>query len=113
MRVALIVLQIMASVIVLAEGLNKLERADPWAGLTAWRERLAALRWLLVPWHWRRAHVAAVCELAGWAGVTVAAFAEVAQQLLARVPDWYEQMQGLAALGGLALLLLRTRLREG
>ncbi len=100
---ALTVLQMMAALVVLAEALNKLERADLWAGRRG-GARLACLAWLLVPWRWHRAHVVTALKVAGWSCMSVGA----AGSLLTPPSGPH-----LAVIGGFAVLIVRSRVKEG
>jgi hypothetical protein len=102
-------LHMVAAVVVLAEGLNKLERADLFDGRTGW-QKARAMGWLLLPWRWRRARVVLVLKALGWAGICVGAAGALAAPLLAlQAPT----LQDVAVLGGFALLIVRSRIKEG
>ncbi len=101
----LVAIQFIAALVVLAEALNKLERTDLFGsrhvGLSA---RLRAGAWLLRPWAWRRARVVDVVKAAGWAALAVGAF----MSLLT-----YPDVPHVLVITGFALLIVRSRLREG
>lgn len=82
----------LAGAIVLAEALNKLERAQPLrAGLCT------------------RARLVEVLKVLGWSFLALAAGGALVNPLLAGPPP---SLQDVAALGGFALLVVRSRLRE-
>lgn len=98
------IIQVLAAIVVLAEALNKIERADVWGGRCGLGPRLAALAWLLRPWAWRRPAVVAVFKVAGWFCLSVgAAGAMVTPPAVVQV----------LVLAGFALLIIRSRLKEG
>jgi hypothetical protein len=88
----------LAGLIVLAEALNKLERACPLrAGLSP---RLRLVEWL---------------KTLGWTALAMGAGAAVFLPLLAAggYLQWLRQLTDTAVLIGFALLIIRTRVREG
>jgi hypothetical protein len=98
------VIQFAAGLVVLAEGLNKLHRIVPFAGRPGWRARLQALAWLLRPWAWQRPTVVTAFKALGWSCLSVGAFGS----LLVR-----PSLPHLLVLAGFALLIVRSRLKEG
>lgn len=98
------VLQMVSALIVLAEALNKLERADLFDGRRGLRARLLATTWLLRPWAWRRARVVTALKVAGWALLSVGAAASVL------TPPTGAHV---AVIGGFAVLIVRSRIKEG
>ncbi len=98
------ILLLVAAVVVLLEALNKLERADLFDG-RALRQRIICTHWLLRPWAWKRDRVVTVLKAAGWALLAWGAFASA---LHPDPPAWH-----VAILGGFALLIVRSRLKEG
>lgn len=102
----LAIVQMVAALIVLAEALNKIERADLFDGKRGLRPRLAGLGWLCVPWAWRRPKVVTVLKVAGWLLMSTGAFV-----VLFTPP--YQHLVPACVLGGFALLIVRSRLKEG
>lgn len=99
-----------AGFIVLAEALNKLERADLFDGRRGLLARLGGLAWLLTPWRWKRLRVVAVLKALGWALLSIGGAGALATPLL------HLHQPGLldvAVIGGFALLIIRSRLKEG
>lgn len=87
-----------AGLIVLAEALNKLERARPLcAGLSP---RLRLVEWL---------------KTLGWMALAMGSGAAVFLPLLlpGTYPQWLRPLTDTAVLIGFALLIIRTRVREG
>jgi hypothetical protein len=99
----------LAALLVLAEGLNKLERADLFAGRKGW-QKAKAFGFLLAPWQWRRARIVLILKAIGWAGMCVGAAGALASPLLRLDPP---AVHDFAVLGGFALLIARSRLKEG
>lgn len=93
----------LAAFVVLAEALNKIERADLWGGRTG-RNRLAALAALLRPRSWQREHVVTVLKVAGWCLMSVGAAGS-----LITAPG----TPAVLVLAGFALLIVRSRVKEG
>lgn len=102
MSVLLQIIGALCAFIVLAEALNKIERADLWGGRTG-RARLGALAALLRPWSWQRDNVVTVLKVAGWCLMSVGA----AGSLITR-----PNAPALCVLAGFALLIVRSRLKE-
>jgi hypothetical protein len=98
-----------ASWAILAEGLNKLERSDPFAGAVGWKPRLLGLLWLFVPWAWRRDRVVVVLKIFGWALLAVGAAGYIAR-LYINAP-WFSP--DVAVIAGFAILIVRSRVKEG
>jgi hypothetical protein len=98
------ILQVAAALIVLAEALNKIERADLFDGRRGLKPRLAATAWLLCPWAWKRPRVVIVLKVLGWACMSVGAAGSLISPPTAA---------HLAVLAGFALLIVRSRLKEG
>ena len=101
---ALSVLQAVGAFIVLAEALNKVHRTDLFDGRCDLRARLGGLCQLATPWRWKRARVVLVLKALGWAVLSFGA----ADALISppAVPT-------AAVLVGFALLIVRSRLKEG
>jgi hypothetical protein len=99
-----------AGFIVLAEALNKLERADLFDGKCGLVPRLGGLAWLVRPWGWKRSRVVMVLKALGWASLSVGAADALMGPLLGldkpTLPD-------VAVIAGFALLIVRSRLKEG
>lgn len=93
MHTATTVLHIVVGLLLLAEGLNKLERTDVWRRGMAPRERCA---------EWLRA-LGWGCLTLGGAGVLVATW----------MPAAYADAAYLCVAAGCALLTVRARVREG
>lgn len=107
MSTALYVLHILAGLVVLAEALNKLERCAPFApGLTS-RQRvvdaLKALAWLLLALGSAGALAAPLLLAAGFPPATVGSLVRLEAPTLD---------QALVLLG-FAVLIIRTRVKEG
>ena len=102
MTVLFHILQMLAAIVVLAEALNKLERADLFDGKRGLLPRLGGLSWALTPWRWKRSRVDAVMKVGAWALMAVAA----AGQLV--TPPSHATL----AVIGMALLIVRQRMRE-
>jgi hypothetical protein len=99
------VTQMVAALIVLSEALNKLERADLFDGQGGvLRRLLLCVTWLLRPWGWRRPRVVMVLKMIGWAWLSVGAAGSVL------TPPTGPHV---AVLAGFALLIVRSRLKEG
>lgn len=96
--------------IVVAEALNKLERADLFDGKRGLWPRLGALAWLATPWRWKRMRVVAVLKVLGWALMAIGAAGALATPFLHLERP---TLQDVAVIGGFALLIVRSRLREG
>jgi hypothetical protein len=97
-------LQMVAALVVLAEALNKIERADLFDGRRGLRARLGGLGWLLTPWRWKRPKVVTTLKVLGWACLSVGS----AGSLLTPPTGAH-----VAVVGGFALLIVRSRLKEG
>jgi hypothetical protein len=99
----------MACAVVLAEALNKVERADLFDGRNG-LQRFCAMRWLAMPWRWRRDRVVAAFKVSGWVCLALGAFGGLIAPLFAAhqpsPPD-------VAIVGGFALLIIRSRIKEG
>ena len=103
-------LHMLCGLIVLAEALNKLERSDLFSGRCSPRARLAALAYVLLPWRWTRAHLVLTLKVAGWACLAIGGAGALATPMLhLKQPT----IQDLAVIGGFALLIVRSRIREG
>lgn len=100
----------LASLIVLAEALNKLERIDLFDGQHGVLPRLGGLSWTLTPWRWKRVRVLMVLETFAWAGLAIGAGGGVVGPLLQLDRA---SPQDLAVIGGFALFIIRSRLEEG
>lgn len=98
-----------ASVVVLAEALNKLERADLFDGRCG-LQRVATLRWLPVPWHWQRRHLVTIFKICGWSLLAIGAAGGVVTPFLKLAPP---DLQDAAVLTGFAVLIVRSRIKEG
>jgi hypothetical protein len=107
---ALIAAQWLCSVVVLAEALNKLERADLFAGRVG-LHRLWAARWLLAPWWWQRCHVVTAFKVLGWALLAVGAGGGLMAPFLAGMPP--PSLHEVAFAAGFASLIVRSRIKEG
>ena len=97
-----------ASWIVLAEALNKLERADLFEGRCV-LERMRALVWLTAPWCWRRDRVVTAFKVIGWSLLSIGAGGGVATPFLQRAPS----LEDAAVSVGFAFLIVRSRIKEG
>jgi hypothetical protein len=106
----LTLLHCMAGLVVLAEALNKIERTDLFDGRGDLLHRLLGVRWLLVPWRWRRPHVIKVLKLLAWLLMSIAAAVALASPFM-YLPG--PRLADVAMLGGFALLIVRSRLKEG
>jgi hypothetical protein len=104
MALMLYALQMSAAIVVLAEALNKIERADLFAGRNGLRDRALAALWLLAPWAWKRPHVVTVLKVIGWALLSTGAAGAVLEPPSG--PD-------VAVLCGFAMLIVRSRVKEG
>lgn len=86
----------LAAMIVLAEALNKLERTDVRrAGLTAKQRSVTVLK------------------AAGWTMLAIGAGGVVIGPMLHEIPTWMDSLQRDCVMAGFAVLILRSRLREG
>jgi hypothetical protein len=95
--------------IVMAEALNKLERADLFDGKRGLIHRLGGLLWLLTPWRWKGERITHVFEVLGWALLAIgAAGAFVTPLLHLSKPSF----QDTAVISGAALLIIWRRLKE-
>lgn len=109
-NLALQVVHFTSGAVVLAEALNKIERVDIFDGRRGWIERVGALLWLAAPWHWTRQHILTSLKAMGWASLAVGAFCAVFAPLLhLKQPS----VQDVAVLAGVALMIVRTRIKEG
>jgi len=104
------VLHWIACVVVLAEALNKLERADLFAGRSGLLQRLAAFGWLLLPLRWRREHIVKVFKIAGWSLLAMGAAGGLIAPFINLHPP---SSQDVAVIAGFALLIVRSRIKEG
>lgn len=103
----LVIVQTVAALIVLAEALNKIERSDLFDGRRGLRPRLVGIGWLCVPWAWRRPKVVTVLKVAGWLLMSIGAFVSLF------MPPAYQHLVPACVLCGFALLIVRSRLKEG
>lgn len=103
------IIMVVAALVVLAEALNKLERADPFGGRRGLAPRLMGLAWLLVPWRWRRTHIVTVLKIIGWSLMAFGAAGHLAGLLFGR--SWISA--DVAVLAGFATLIIRSRVKEG
>ncbi|WP_290906250.1 hypothetical protein [Aquabacterium sp.] len=101
-------IQTTAALVVLAEALAKIEQANPLEGMRGW---LTVLWCIARPWVWQPPRVIVALKISGWMALSTASFMEIVQRLLIATPAWYEQLQLACALGGFALLIVRTHLR--
>lgn len=103
MQALLETLHLIAGLVVLAEALNKLERTAPFApGMTGHArlvDGLKALAWVLL----------AIGAAGALAAPVLFSFGIQSQQLLHKTPSLAET----AVLVGFAVLIVRTRLKEG
>lgn len=98
-----------AAAVVLAEALNKLERADPFDGRRGLAPRLWGLAWLLAPWAWKRDRVVVGLKIVGWSLLALGA-AGYLVRLFLPVP-WFPP--DVAVIAGFAVLIVRSRVKEG
>jgi hypothetical protein len=110
MSLVLQTLHFLAGFVVLAEALNKVERVDLFDGRRGWLARVDGIAWLAVPWHWKRDHVLKALKALAWALLAIGAASAIATPLmhLAR-----PTLQDVAVLGGMAVLIVRSRIKEG
>lgn len=104
------VVNTLAALIVLAEALNKLERADLWSGRGGSVQRLRCLAHLATPWRWTRPAAVLVFKVLGWAFISIGAAGELVGPLLG---TRWPLPATTAVIGGFALLIIRSRLKEG
>jgi hypothetical protein len=103
-------IHIMAALIVLAEALNKIERADLFDGRTDLMVRVHGFGFLLAPWRWRRARAVTVLKVIGWALLSIGAGQALFGLFSAQpAPSGRE----VAVLAGFAFLIVRSRIKEG
>jgi hypothetical protein len=93
--------QAFASLIVLAEALNKLHRCDVFSGVP----RASAVVWLLTPWRWSAKRVSAVMKVVAWALLAVGAFHILITSAL-------PTLQASLTIAGVATMIVRTRMKE-
>lgn len=86
---------IVAGLVVLAEALNKLERCWPTQRGLAPRERLCQ-----------------VLKAMAWFTLALGAGGAIARPLLG-LPEWARDLQAVLVLLGMAILIVRTRVKEG
>lgn len=98
------VLQIVAALVVLSEALNKLHRTDAFDGRRGLKPRLMALAWLFAPWRWQRRHIETTLKVLAWVAFSLAAAGEFVAP---------PTIHGTAAVVGMALLIVRQRMKEG
>lgn len=102
-------LHVLAGLIVLMEALNKLERVAPFArGLTAHQrlvDGLKALAWVLLALGAGCALAGPLLQPMGWHTGTAQIFTYITQP----VPSFAD----VCVLGGFAVLIVRTRIKEG
>lgn len=110
MSMAIQILHFVAGFIVLAEALNKIERADLFDGRVGWLARLGALAWLATPWRWRRMRIVDVLKTLAWALLAIGAGGALATPLMQLGKPTF---QDVAVIGGFALLIVRSRVRQG
>lgn len=106
----LLALHWLCGLIVLAEALNKLERTDIFDGKHGTLARLAHLKWLATPWRWKRPRVLMALKLAAWAALSVGGADALVTPLLHLDPP---KLGHMAVIGGFAILIVRSRLKEG
>ena len=108
------ILQGLCAFVVLAEALNKLERADLFGGQRGWRPRLLGLVRVFLFWRWKRPMVVLVLKVWGWALLSIGAGGALASLLLhdpiARAQA--EATSNIFTLAGFCLLIVRSRLKE-
>lgn len=104
------VVNTLAALIVLAEALNKLERADLWGGRGGLAQRLRCLGHLATPWRWTRPAAVLVLKVLGWALISIGAAGVLAGPLLS---THWPLPATTAVVSGFALLIIRSRLKEG
>lgn len=100
---------LLAAVVVLAEGLNKIQRTDVFDGARGWWPRVRGLAFLFAPWRWSRVRVVQMLKLAGWALLCVGAAGAMVSPFIGRRPD----LEHVAVLAGFAVLVVRSRVKEG
>ncbi len=106
---ALTVLQMMAALVVLAEALNKLERADLFDGRYGLRVVASGIASLAMPWRWKLPRVILVIKTIGWALLSIGSAAALMTPLIhLEKPN----VEDVAVLVGFALLVVRSRLKE-
>ena len=110
MNATLSIVHFMCGLIVLAEALNKLERVDLFDGKQGWLPRIAGLGWVLTPWRWKRARVVKVFKTIGWALMSVGGGGAVVTPFMQLQRP---TLQDVAVIAGFAILIIRSRLREG
>lgn len=103
------VIHFAAGVIVVAEALNKLERADLFDGRRGLLPRLGSLCWLVTPWRWKRERVVQVIKTIGWALLALGGAGALATPLIHLDRP---TLQDVAVIAGFALLIVRSRLKE-
>lgn len=101
------IISVASGLIVLAEAFNKLERTDLWEGRA---RTLLSLGWLLVPWRWTRQRIVLAMKLLAWASLAVGSAGMLISFLTHRGAP---QIQDVAFAAGFALLIVRSRIKEG
>jgi hypothetical protein len=99
----------LCGLIVLSEALNKIERTDIFDGRHGALARLAGLAWLLTPWRWTCPRVVIALKLLAWAALAVGGAGALVTPFLHFEPPG---VRDLAVIGGFALLIVRSRLKE-
>jgi hypothetical protein len=103
------VVEWVAALAILVEAFNKLERTDLWVGQT---RTLRSLLWLLKPWRWSRLRVLQAMKLGAWSFMAIGAAGVLVNPLLSR-PMHPAQLHEAAIVVGFALLIVRSRMKEG
>lgn len=95
--------------VVVAEALNKLERADLFDGKRGLMPRLGGLGWLMTPWRWKRRRAVQVMEACYWALLAIGGAGAMASPFFdVRALS----LRGAALLAGVALLIICNRFKE-
>lgn len=104
-------LTMFAALVIVAEAFNKLERTDLFDGRPGLASRLRGLAWLLRPWRWTRPKLVLGLKLLAWSCMAIGSAGVLVTPLMANLPPISSREAALVV--GFAILIVRSRLKEG
>lgn len=102
-------LHMVAAFVVLAEALNKLERADLFDGRKGALPRVHGFCFLLAPWRWTKPQAVKVFKVLGWVCLAIGSAGALASPF---IHSDKPNSQDVLVLCGFAVLVVRSRLKE-